>query len=192
VEFSVAVNPDLEQDMLAFLEEEDTESEEEIAAAQKRPLDIKNILYLILTLFLLVSALVIFIIPYLKRFIAWWKKRRSIQAESEEAYFKRFRKACNKGDPNEVLQSLLTWLDKVYPGPGAATIDDFASQSGDLELQVLTVGLKSELYGKSDFDESQADWSGKDFYRTVSQARKQLVKNEQVKKKQTGLQPLNP
>jgi hypothetical protein len=192
VEFSVTTNPDLEQDMLAFLEEEGIESEEEIAATQKKALDIKNILYLILALSLLVAALVIFVIPYLKRFIIWWKKRRSIQAESEEAYFKRFRKACNKEDPKEVMQSLLNWLDKVYPGPGAATIDDFAAQSGDLELQVLTVGLKSELYGKSDFDESQADWSGKDFDRTVSQVRKRLIKKEKVRVKPSGLQPLNP
>jgi hypothetical protein len=192
VEFSVAANPELEQEMLAFLEDEEIESEEETTAAQKRPLDIKNILYLILALILLFAALVIFIIPYLKRFFAWRKRQKSIQAETEKAYFKRFRKACNKENPKEVMQSLLNWLDKVYPGPGAATIDDFASQSGDLELQVLTAGLKSELYGKSDLDESQAEWSGRDFYRTVSQARKRLIQKEKVGTRPSGLQPLNP
>jgi len=192
VEFSVATNPDLEQEMLAFLEEEDLEPEDKIAAAQKKPLDIKNILSLILAFSLLVAALMIFIIPYLKRFFAWWKKQRSLQAESEEAYFKRFRKACKKEGPKEVMQCLLNWLDKVYPGPGAATIDDFASHSGDLELQVLTAGLKRELYGKSESDESQSEWSGRDFYQTVSQARKHLIKKEKVRAKPSGLQPLNP
>jgi hypothetical protein len=192
VELSVAVNPDLEQEMLTFLEEEDVEPEEEIAATQKRSLDVKSLLYLILALALLFAALWIFLIPYLKRCVAWWKRRRSIQAESEEAYFKRFRKSCNKGDPKEIMQGLLTWLDKIYPGPGAATIDDFVRRADDLELQALAAGLKDELYGKSDIDESYTEWSARDFYRTVSQARKRLMKKEKGKVKPFGLQPLNP
>lgn len=192
VDFSVAANLDLEEEMLAFLEDEEKNLEAEIGTAKKRPLDIKNILYLILAVSLLVAALAIFIIPYLKRFMTWWRKRRSILAESEEAYFKRFRKACRKSNPKEAMQSLLNWLDKVYPGPGAATIDDFAGQSGDLELQVLTAGLKSELYGKSGIDEPQEKWSGRDFYRTVSQERKHIIKKARVVAKPSGLQPLNP
>jgi hypothetical protein len=192
VELSVAVNPDLEQEMLAFLEEEDVEPEEEIAATQKRPLDVKSLLYLILALALLFAALWIFFIPYLKRCVAWWKRQRSIQTESEEAYFKRFRKSCNKGDPKEIMQDFLTWLDKIYPGPGAATIDDFVRRADDLELQALAAGLKDELYGKSDIDESYTEWSARDFYRTVSQARKRLMKKEKRKVKPFGLQPLNP
>ena len=191
VKFSVAANPDLEQERLAFLEEEE-EAKEEIAATQKRPLDVKSLLYLILALALLFAALWIFLIPYLKRCVAWWKRRRSIQAESEEAYFKRFRKSFNKGDPKEIMQGLLTWLDKIYPGPGAATIDDFVRRADDLELQALAAGLKDELYGKSDIDESYTEWSARDFYRTVSQARKRLMRKEQFKTKPTGLQPLNP
>ena len=192
VELSVAVNPDLEQEMLGFLEEEDVEPEEEIAATQKRPLDVKSLLYLILALVLLFTALWIFLIPYLKRCVAWWKRRRSIQEESEEAYFKRFRKSCNKGVPKEVMQSFLNWLDKIYPGPGAATINDFVRQADDLELQALAKGLDDELYGKQEIDESHTEWSARDFYRTVSQARKRLLKKEKSKVKPFGLQPLNP
>jgi hypothetical protein len=124
--------------------------------------------------------------------VAWWKRRRSIQAESEEAYFKRFRKSCNKGDPKEIMQALLTWLDKIYPGPGAATIDDFVRRTDDLELQALAKGLDDELYGKQEIDESHTEWSARDFYRTVSQARKRLLKKEKSKVKPFGLQPLNP
>jgi len=192
VEFAVAANPELEEEMLAFLEEEETEAEEEIAATKKRPLDIKNILYLGLALSLLAAAIMIFIVPYLKRFFFWGQRRRSIQAESEKAYFKRFQKSCKKGDSKEVLQRLLDWLDKVYPGPGAATVDEFASRSGDLELQALTAGLKSELYGRFDSDESQEKWSGRDFYRTISQVRKNLIKKTKFVAKTSRLQPLNP
>jgi hypothetical protein len=192
VEFAVAANPELEEEMLAFLEEEEAETKEELTASTKKPLDIKNIVYFILAFLLLIAALVIFIIPYLKRFLAWWKRRRSIRAESEKAYFKRLHKSCKKDDPREIMKSLLNWLDKVYPGPGAATVDEFASRSGDLELQVVTAGLKNELYGKFDSDESQEKWSGRDFYRTISQARKNLIKKTKLVAKTSGLQPLNP
>jgi hypothetical protein len=192
LKFSVATNPELEQEMLAFLEDEEKKLEEEGAATKRRPLDVKNILYIILALSLLVAALVIFIIPYIKRLKIWWKRRRAIKAESEKAYFKRFRRSCNKGDSKETMQSLMNWLDKVYPGPGAATIEDFARRSGDLELQIVTAGLKSELYGKSDIDESQSMWSGQDFYKIVSQARIQLIQKEKIRTKPSGLQPLNP
>ena len=96
------------------------------------------------------------------------------------------------GDAQQVMQSLLAWLDKVHPGPGAATLEEFAQRADDLELQALAAGLKEELYGKSEGDESYPPWQAVDFYNSVAKARKRLLNEKKAQVKPIGLQPLNP
>jgi len=192
VEFSVAANLDLETEMLAFLEDEETEPEVEITSTQKKRIDMKNLFYLVLAILGVVAALWIFLFPIIKKFWAWRKQQRQFKAESEATYFRQFRKACRSGDARQVIQSLLTWLDKVHSGPGAATVEEFVQHADDLELQALAAGLKEELYGKSESDESYPPWQAVDFYNSVAKARKHLLNEKRAQQKPIGLQPLNP
>jgi len=192
VEFTVAENPDLEAEMLAFLEEEEGEVEEEAPSIQENQIDVKALLYLALAIFIVAAALWIFLFPFIKKFRAWWKRKKLLKAESETTYFRHFRNACRSKDAHRVLQSLLNWLDKVYPGPGAATVEGFVQLADDLELQSLAAGLKEELYGKSEGDEYYSSWHAADFYNSAAKARKRLLKEEKVHTKPTGLRPLNP
>ncbi|MFA9435354.1 MAG: hypothetical protein ACERKR_11815 [Deltaproteobacteria bacterium] len=192
VEFTVAENPDLEAEMLAFLEEEEIEVEEEAPSIQKNQIDVKALLYLALAIFIVAAALWIFLFPRIKKFRAWWKQKKLLKAESEETYFRYFRSACRSSDSHQVMQSLLNWLDKIHPGPGAATVEEFVQLADDLELQALAAGLKEELYGSLQGDESHPTWQGADFYNSVANARKRLLKEEKVQAKPTGLMPLNP
>jgi len=192
VEFTVAENPDLEAEMLAFLEEEESEVVAVAPSIQKNQIDVKALLYLALAIFIVAAALWIFLFPLIKKFRAWWKLKKLLKAESEETYFRYFRNACRSKDAHRILQSLLNWLDKVYPGPGAATVEGFVQLADDLELQSLAAGLKEELYGKLEGDEYYPSWHAVDFYNSAAKARKRLLKEEKVHTKPTGLRPLNP
>lgn len=192
VEFTVAENPDLEAEMLAFLEEEEIEVEEEAPSIQKNQIDVKALLYLALAIFIVAAALWIFLFPLIKKFRAWWKQKKLLKAESEETYFRYFRNACRRGDAHQVMQSLLNWLDKAYPGPGTATVEEFVQLADDPELQALATGLKEELYRNVEGDESYPSWQATDFYNSAAKARKRLLKEDQVRTKPTGLRPLNP
>ncbi|NOR14549.1 MAG: hypothetical protein GQ544_02475 [Candidatus Aminicenantes bacterium] len=191
VEFSVAANPELDAEMLAFLEEE-TGTEEEVTSSLKRRIDVKNLLYLALAIMGVSAALWIFLFPFVKKTRAWWKQHRQLKAESEEAHFRHFRNACRSGDAHQVMQSFLSWLDKIYTGPGAATVEGFVQLADDMVLQALAAGLKEELYGKSEGDEGYSQWQAVDFYNSVAKARKRLFKTEAAHTKPAGLQPLNP
>jgi hypothetical protein len=198
VEFTVAENPDLEAEMLAFLEDEPV-GEEEQAAATNKKLEVKTIIYLALAILLVTAALLIFFIPLVKRYLAWRKQRKLIKAESEETYFRVFRHACRSGEARHVMQSLLGWLDKIYTGPGAATVEEFVQAADDLELKALAAGLKEELYGKAEepYEKPEGDdvhhsWQAVDLYNSVSKFRKALLKEKKVQARPTGLMPLNP
>ena len=192
VQFSIAANPDLDIEMLAFLEEEETETDEEISSAVKRRIDVKNLLYLALAILGVSAALWIFLFPFVKKTCAWWKRNKQRKAESEEAYFRHFRKACRRGDGRQIMQRLLNWLDKIHPGPGEATVEEFVQLADDMELKALAAGLKEELYGESESDESYPSWQAVDFYNSVAKARKHLLNEKKARGKPTGLQPLNP
>ncbi len=192
VEFSVAANPELDAEMLAFLEEEETGTEEEVTASLKRRIDVKNLLYLALAIIGVSAALWIFLFPFVKKTCAWWKQHRQLKAESEETYFRYFRNACRSGDAQQAMQRLLNWLDKIHPGPGAATVEEFVQLADDMELKALAAGLKEELYGKPEGDEGYPQWQAVDFYNSVAKARKRLFKTETAHAKSTGLKPLNP
>jgi hypothetical protein len=192
VELTVAENPDLEAEMLAFLEEEEIEVEEEVPSSLENQINVKALIYLALAIFIVAAALWIFLFPLIKKFSACWKRRTLLKAESEETYFRYFRNACRSRDAHKAMQSLLDWLDKVSPGPGAATVAEFVQLADDLELQAFASELREKLYGKSEGDESYSSWQAADFYDSVAKARKRLLKEKREDAKPTSLRPLNP
>ncbi len=192
VDFSVAPNPDLEPEMLASLEDEATVPEGEAAAAQEHRLEVRALLYLGLGVIVLLSAVWVFLVPYLKRFRIWLRERRRLRAGSEQAYFLRFRRACRSRDVHQIMQGLLSWLDRAYHGPGAATVDALVQGADDIELKALAAGLKEALYRGGEGEEAHAPWSASDFYAAVARARKRLLHRTRAAARPPGLQPLNP
>jgi hypothetical protein len=192
VSFAVAANPDLEEEMLAFLDEEEPEVEEQITATIKKTLDIKNLVYLIIAIIILLAALWIFIIPFLKRLLAQLKRRKILGAESEKAYFKHFRGACRSGNPNAIMNCLMAWLDRAYKGRGTATLERFLKETYSPELAKQIEQLMTRLYGVERGEVSQKKWSGRVFFKSVARARRKILKSEKVKAGATGLNPLNP
>jgi len=192
VNFSVAANPDLEQEMLAFLDEEEEELEKESTATQKKQLNIKNVVYLILAIGIVFAALSIFIIPFLKRLFAWRRRRKQLQAKSEKAYFKHFRAACRSGNPSSIMNSLMAWLNRTYKGYGAATLERFLKEADTSELTKKSEQLMMRLYNPEHSDTSHEEWSSKLFFKSMARARKKLLREEKVKIRATRLKPLNP
>lgn len=192
VEFTVTENPDLEAEMLAFLDEEDVEDEDKTTALQKKPIDVQTLLYLTLAILLVTAAFLIFFVPLLKKFLVWRKQRKLLKAESEETYFRYFRNACRTAEAKQVMQTLLKWLDKIYPGPGSATVEEFIRLADDLELKALAVGLNEELYGRPEGDDVHSSWQAADLYNSTAKVRKRLLKQAKAEAKPTGLIPLNP
>jgi hypothetical protein len=90
------------------------------------------------------------------------------------------------------MQGLLSWLDRAYPGPGAATVDALVQEADDIELKALAAGLKEALYGGGEGEEAHAPWSASDFYAAVARARKRLLHKTDAAARPHGLQPLNP
>ncbi|MFC2164692.1 hypothetical protein ACFLT2_06830, partial [Acidobacteriota bacterium] len=151
-----------------------------------------SIVYLILAIVILLAALWIFLIPFLKRFFSWWKRRNQLQAKSEKAYFKKFQLACRKGNPRSIMQSLMSWLDRAHKGPEAVTLEHFLKEADNLELTKQTEQLMMQLYGQGQSDDSQKKWSGSRFFKSFARARRKLLKAKKIEIKPDELQPLNP
>jgi len=190
VQFSVAANPDLDAEMPAFLEDEETGPQEEAEAAGEQQISLRNILYLALAILGVTAALGMFVFPAMKRLRVWRKRQRELKAESEEAFFRDFRNACRSRDPHRIMQSLLSWLDRGYSGPGAATVDEFVSLADDMELRALAAALKDRLYRQREDEEPPITWHAADFYHAVARTRKRLIRKRRAQA--PGLDPLNP
>lgn len=192
VNFSVVANPDLEQEMLTFQDEEEAEPEKEGMASAKRKFDIKNIVYLFIAIGIVFMALWVFIIPFLKRFFAWRKKQIQLQAQSEKAYFKRFREAARSGNPSSIMNSLMAWLDRAYKKPGTITLTQFVDLADDAALEDQAKRLEFQLFGSAKDDLSEKEFQSKNFFNSVAKARKSLLRKKKISLKSSGLQPLNP
>jgi len=123
----------------------------------------------------------------LRRILADYRVQR---AESEKAYFRRFRQACLANDPQAALRTLVAWLDRQSEFHGATTLEEFAGQVGDTELSLLISDLHARLFGK-DVNVSRS-WSGESLARAVARARKKGQKQLSKTQKDVGLCPLNP
>lgn len=108
------------------------------------------------------------------------------QMESEETFFRRFRKAARVGDAAAAARTLMFWLDRRRDRPGPALFLDFAEEAADPELDRQAKALGDVLYSESS---DGVDWSGRELYRRIDIARKKRLTE---KNSEDELSPLNP
>ena len=101
----------------------------------------------------------------LGRLKAHWQARE----QSEGAYFRRFRRAANSGDPRATVRTLAAWLDRCHTGPGAATFRTFAANASDPELAREAAALDATLFVA---DPTPSPWSGRPLAERVGRARR--------------------
>jgi hypothetical protein len=110
-----------------------------------------------------------------------WKRFRSTvrerirqadrrRAESEAAYFARFRKAALAGDPKATWNSLTAWLERIDGSSETATIRGFVEAAGDPDLEREAAVLDTLLFSEGGAPDGR--WSGRSLYRGVSRVRR--------------------
>ncbi len=115
---------------------------------------------------------------------------RARRTESEQAYFERFRQACQNNDPHTSLRTLLAWLDRQSVFYNVRTLEEFVRQTNDTELGLLIDNLYTRLFGKE--NKVSGHWSGEPLARAVARARRKSQKQLSKTQKDIGLCPLNP
>jgi len=106
--------------------------------------------------------------------------------ESEQMFFRRFRKAARSGDAAATARTLMFWLDRRRARPGPALFSDFAEAACDPALEREAKALGDVLYADSI---DPAAWSGNTLYRRVDMARKKRLPKSNTEHE---LPPLNP
>ncbi len=118
-----------------------------------------------------------------------WRMRR---ADAERAAFRRFRRACRAGRPEEAYRHLVAWLDRVSPAPGALTVERFVGAVGDPVLEEEVRRLHEALFSAEDRGGHEGGWSGRGLYRAVAVARRRVRRRRRRPTGRRGLPPLNP
>jgi hypothetical protein len=190
--FSVAQNPDLEAGILTSQEKEKIKKDKKSQTDKKAGIDLSTLLMLVLAGLLIVVLIWFIVIPGIRRFFYWRKRKKEIRAESEKAYFRSFRRACLKKDNQFIMSTLMAWLDRFYSGTGAVTLAWLGEHSRDTELKIQIEGLETELFGKTAAEKTDLKWSPKKLFSLVSGARNKLIKKEKPPLKTVSLRTLNP
>jgi len=121
----------------------------------------------------------------IKDYFRTFNKRRS---NSEKAYFLRFKKACDSGDPVEAYNTLYLWFQKRY---GHSDMISLAScDDVDPEFQVEFGNLNKQLF-ENDKSGVQEIWKGDHLYRSVKKIRKTEVEWRTEKKEAANCCKLN-
>jgi hypothetical protein len=125
----------------------------------------------------------------LARVRPWLIGRRDARAESEPAYFARFRRACRSADPHVVYTALLGWLDRFAP---TTTIGEFAARAGDPELADLLTDLNARVYTRPDPIRPGPWQPARELFSRVAATRNRLRLVRVPSGVATALPPLNP
>jgi hypothetical protein len=120
------------------------------------------------TLFLVLTRFIRRFGPALRERIDAAQRERS---QSESAYFERFRKAAQSGDPRAAWSTLTAWLDRTHRGPGAATVRGFVETASDSVLEQQVDAIDRALFGV-DPPAQDAKWSGKALARSAARSRR--------------------
>jgi hypothetical protein len=120
----------------------------------------------------------------------WIKSRKEQKTNSEAAYFKRFHQACLSGDKKKTYDQLMSWLDRIYDGPGSATIWWFVNVTDSPELKEQASELTNSLFAAEGLS---FKWSLSDFFKGIAGARKAFLhKKKRTVLSHAGLPSLNP
>jgi hypothetical protein len=185
MKLAVKSNPDLEAEQLALLADDKGQP----PAAGIRILGWRHLAVLVVLIVISIFLILLWK-KYRPVYASWIKSRKEQKANSEAAYFKRFQKACLSGDNKETYHQLMSWLDRIYDGPGSATIRWFVDVTDNPELEERVSELTKYLFA----DEGLSfKWSLSDFYKGIAGARKAFLhKKKRTVLSHAGLPSLNP
>ena len=185
MKLAIKSNPDLEAEQLALLADDKGQP----PATGIRILGWRHLAVLVV---LIVSGIFIILLwkKYRPVYASWNKSRTAQKSNSEAAYFKRFHQACLSGDKKETYNQLMSWLDRIYDGPGSATIWWFVNITDNPEIEERVSELTSSLFAEGGL---KFTWSLSDLYKGIAGARKAFLhKKKRHVLTHTGLPSLNP
>lgn len=116
--------------------------------------------------------------------------RRLRAAESEAAWFRRFKKASLSNDPQAALRHLMRWLDRADRRPPVPLLRQLAAESGASGLAEEAGALNALLFDRrtdAARDGSRRPWSGRRLYHDVARARRRRL--ETLRQAARGAQP---
>jgi hypothetical protein len=185
MKLAVKSNPDLEAEQLALLADDKGQP----PATGSRILGWRHLAVLVVLIVISIFLILLWK-KYRPVYASWIKSRKEQKANSEAAYFKRFQKACLSGDNKETYHQLMSWLDRIYDGPGSATIRWFVDVTDNPELEERVSELTKYLFA----DEGLSfKWSLSDFYKGIAGARKAFLhKKKRTVLSHAGVPSLNP
>lgn len=95
----------------------------------------------------------------------FWHDWRALRFQAERVLFARLREACHSGDPRAALSSLTLWLGCCFEESEFPSIEEFADQFHDDDLQAQLESLRGAV------EELQPDWRGHELYRAAGRVR---------------------
>ena len=124
-----------------------------------------------------------------------WAGMRKRRAESEAAYFRRFRETCMANDARGAMRRLIRWLDQFGNGHRTATLGSFMDQVGNPDLAARVTELNLLLFARREEMEktgAEVTWSGKRLYKEVAKCRKILILKKKHRASARRTLSLNP
>ncbi|MGK7909420.1 MAG: hypothetical protein AB4040_19595 [Synechococcus sp.] len=129
----------------------------------------------------------------LRRFVSDYRQR---QAESEAAYFRRVRQACERGEPQMAMQALQAWAGRLGDRMGISTPSEVMQQCDDTALTAEWLALTHLLYGAPAVSKASSPsqaWSSSKFFQLLQANRRHLLgKSKLSQQARLPLPPLNP
>jgi hypothetical protein len=192
LEFDVLENPDLDPEHLAVLGEEELGADQEEAGLSGRQSSRRLGAVLGLLVLVILFAFAVYRLwPRTgRRLISWLARKRREKAEAEVTYFRRFERACTRGDARAAVNLLLSWIDRVQEEAESPTIAQFISRHGDADLEAQVSELERLLFSAQ---AERPPWNGHLLREAMKSARKKMLRGEvSLEKQRADRLVLNP
>lgn len=125
---------------------------------------------------------IIFYRPLKQRWQHWCNTRK----HAEQAFFKRFTKACKTNDPVQSLTALMQWLDRIDESSVSPQLNEFIARYGSEQAQNSAAQLTTAALNKT-------TWSGQPIATDMKSIRKQWISRQRKETAAKRILPeLNP
>ena len=125
------------------------------------------------------------------RWMREWEAAKIAKAESEKAYFDRFRAAARSGDPGASLRALTAWYDRARSASDSAAVSDWVAAAGDAGLAEAYEALLAQRYRAGAVTGAVSGWDPGALLEAVTRVRKRVVMHS-LDRSIAALPPLNP
>ena len=123
------------------------------------------------------------------RLASAWSRAHVRRAESEAAYFRRFRVAARSNSPHATANALMMWLDRRTKHGSPPTLAGFVSEIGDDRLREAIAEMDGVLYG---VEAGEGRWTGARLLHAATKARRRPSPREGRLGRRAVLPQLNP